>query len=98
MIVENCGWSEDRGLYNDKYFIDEDRTNYEIHYSDGYISKQVRAFESITADWNNDGDSYTEFVAGFENRYGGTDNWTPESLVSEIIDGNITVDGIVKMN
>lgn len=96
MIIENSGWNEKRGWFIDKYFVDEFEINYKIHWKNGGMCKQITPFEDVTRDWNYDGDVYTEFVAGFEGKYGGIDYWTPHHLISEILEGNITVDGIKK--
>ena len=98
MIIEHSGWSIDKGFFTEKYFVDENKSNYKIRWKNGDVCKQVTPFKNITRDWNYDGDVYTDFVAGFESRYGGVDYWSPSNLVSEMLEGNITVDGIVKMN
>lgn len=97
MIVEHSGWSQERGWFCDKYFLDETKTDYEIHWKDGRISKQLSPFEAVTADWNCDGDVYEEFGANFESRYAGRDWWTPYHLLDLILDDEATIPGIKKL-
>lgn len=81
MYVDYSGWSKEHGSFSCKIFIDEKKTDYEIEFGDGRIAKQLTPFEFITADWNNDGDVYTQFGASFESRHAGRDFWTVEELV-----------------
>lgn len=91
------GWSQERGWFQDKYNIDTTRTDHEIHWKNGKVCKQVTPFEIVTADWNCDGDVYSEFGANFESQYAGRDWWTPHSLLDLIIEGEATVTGIKKL-
>lgn len=97
MIVEHSGWEINKRTFCDKYFVDETKINYEIHWKNGSVSKQVYPFKSVTRDWNNDDDIYTLFVAGFEGQYGGIDWWTPQQLVGLIVSDEATVSGIKKL-
>ncbi len=91
MKVNHSGWNETQGFYNYDIDFDETRCDYEIHYKNGGISKQNGPFENHTADWNNDGDVYTQFCAFFDyydadgSRNGG-DAWTPVDLVTAALD------------
>ena len=97
MTIEHSGWSMEKGFFCDLYSFDENKTDYVIQYNDGTTSKQAHPFQEITRDWNCDNDVYTLFVAGFEGRYGGTDWYTPENLLSMILEEEATIDGIEKI-
>ena len=97
MIVEHSGWQLNRGWFNDKYFVDEKRRDYVIRWKNGTESKQTYGFSIEERDWNWDGDVYELLVAGFEGLYGGTDWYTPESLVNLVIEGEATIEGIKKI-
>ena len=97
MIIEHSGWSQERGWFCDKYNLDTTRTDHEIHWKNGKICKQTNPFQSITADFNNDGDIYTEFGCWFESVYAGREWWTPQSLLSLVLEGEATINGIVKV-
>ena len=93
MKLEHSGWSQERGWYCDKYFIDETKTDHEIHWKDGRICKQLTPFEDVERDWNYDGDVYSEFGAMFEGKYG-REWWTPYHLLSLMVDDEANVPGI----
>lgn len=98
MIIENAGWSEQRDWYCDKYYVDENKTDYEIKFRNGFVSRQVKPFQDVTMDWNHDGDVYSLFVGGFQDKSGqGFNWWQPTELVRMIIDGDAEIDGIYKM-
>ena len=97
MIIEHSGWSQERGWFNDKYFVDEAKTDYEIHWKNGTVCKQQMPFQWVTADWNCDGDVYELFGASFEGKYAGLDWYTMQGLVDLVIEGEITVPGIEKI-
>lgn len=94
MILEHSGWSQERGWFCDKYNIDTTRTDYEIHWKNGTVCKQATPFENRTADFNNDGDVYTEFGCWFEGVYGGRDWYTPQNLLSLVLEGEAEILGI----
>lgn len=82
MYVNHSGWSEDIGSFSYDIYMDESKTDYEIHYADGSVDRQVTPFEAVTNDWNNDGDVYTMFGAYFEHDSTGWRQFmTPESMV-----------------
>lgn len=92
MWIEHSGWNVDRGAFSYKVFVDENKLDYEMRFADGSISKQAGPFESITRDWNNDGDVYTQFGAWFDRiekdgSRNGRDFWTPEEMISMLIEG-----------
>lgn len=97
MRVDHSGWSQERGFFNDKYFVDEAKTDYEIHWKNGKVCKQLYPFESAYRDWNNDGDEYELFGAVFEGYYGGREHYTPQNLLRLILDGEATIPGIKKI-
>lgn len=97
MIVEHSGWSQERGFFNDKYFVDETKTDYEIHWKNGKVCKQQTPFSWVTADWNCDDDVYSEFGASFDGFYNGREWHTPQGLVDLIIEGEATIPGIKKI-
>ena len=93
MFVNHSGWSEKSGSFNYNIPFNEKRTDYEVCYESGQTLRQCSPFQYVTADWNCDGDVYTEFGANFV-RYepegvarAGTEFWTPTELVAELIDG-----------
>ena len=57
----------------------------------------MSAFEYVTRDWNCDGDVYTLFGACFEGKYGGKDFYTPNNLVSMMLEGDAEIDSIKKV-
>lgn len=97
MIIKHSGWSQSRGNFCDKYYIDTNRTDHTIKHSNGTVSKQMSKFEYVTRDWNCDGDVYTLFGACFEGKYGGKDFYTPNDLVSMLLEGDIESDSIKKI-
>lgn len=94
MILEYSGWSQERGWFCDKYFFDETRTDHEIHWKNGKVCKQLHPFEAEERDWNLDGDVYELFGAIFEGLYGGREHYTPQNLLSLVLDGDAEVPGI----
>lgn len=91
MQIEYCGWNEEDGAFHCYVYIDENKQDYEIHYKNGMIAKQCSPFENRTADWNNDGDIYTQFGAWFScidknGESAGRDFWTPVDMVSVLVD------------
>jgi hypothetical protein len=94
MIIENSGWSQQRGWFCDKYFIDETKTDHEIHWKNGKICKQECPFQIVEADWNCDGDVYEEFGANFEGYYHGREWHTPHGLLDLMLEGEATIPGI----
>ena len=91
MQVEYCGWNEEKGAFHCYVFVDENKKDYEIHYKNGMVAKQSGPFEMKTADWNNDGDVYTQFGAWFScidknGEPAGSDFWTPVDMVSVLVD------------
>lgn len=87
MYVNHSGWSEDIGSYSYDIYMDENKSDYEIHYEDGGVDRQVTPFEAITNDWNNDGDVYTMFGAYFEHDSTGWRQFmTPENMVMLLLD------------
>lgn len=94
MQLEHSGWSQERGFFCDKYEIDTTRTDHEIHWKNGMVCKQLYPFEAAERDWNLDGDVYELFGAIFEGLYGGRDHYTPQGLLSLVLDGEADVPGI----
>ena len=91
MKINHSGWHEEYGSYSYNIDFDENKCDYEIHFANGDIAKQNGPFEEHTADWNNDGDVYTQFCAFFTyyDRNGsshGGQAWTPVDLVTAAID------------
>jgi len=87
MYVNHSGWTKEKGSFHYDIFLDETKTDYELHFADGFIAKQTTPFQEVTADWNYDGDQYTQFGAWFESRYGGANFWTPTEMVRALLDG-----------
>lgn len=87
MNVNYSGWTEQHGYFSCNIFVDETRQDYELVFGDGSVSKQQSPFEEVTADWNNDGDVYTQFGAWFSRPEGsGANFWTPEDMVHAVAD------------
>lgn len=97
MIIEHSGWSQERGWFCDKYNIDTTRTDHEIHWKNGKVCNQLYPFEVVERDWNNDGDVYELFGAIFEGFYGGRTHYTPQDLLSLVLEGEVEVPGIKKI-
>ena len=93
MYINHSGWSEKYGSFNYNIFLDERRTDLEVHFSNGKYLRQCEEFQYVTADWNCDGDVYTELGAWFTrydkdgNAEAGREFWTPTDLIAELIDG-----------
>ena len=86
MYVNHSGWSQKYGSFNYNIYVDENKTDYELVYGDGSIAKQQSPFEYVTADWNHDGDVYTQFGAWFGKPGGSSSEFiTPENMVSAIL-------------
>ena len=94
MQLEHSGWSQERGWFCDKYEIDTTRTDHEIHWKNGKICKQESEFKDLTADFNCDGDVYTEFGCWFEGYYSGREWYTPQNLLSLVLEGEAEILGI----
>lgn len=87
MFVNHSGWNSERGSFSYDIFVDERREDYALHFSDGKTKHQRSPFSEVTADWNHDGDVYTQFGAWFSERPNGNGEfWTPEDMVAELID------------
>ena len=98
MLLTHESWSQERDWFQDKYSIDTERTDHEIRWKDGKVCKQLTPFETVTTDWNCDGDVYAEFGANFESKYGSGRVWhTPLSLLSLMIEGEADIPGITKL-
>ena len=97
MQLTHEGWSQERGWFQDKYNIDTTRADHEIHWKNGKVCKQLYPFEVAERDWNNDGDVYELFGAIFEGLYGGRTHYTPQNLLSLVLEGEAEVPGIKKI-
>ena len=86
MYVSYSGWTEKHGSFFSNIFIDEKRQDYALVYGNGFVAKQTTPFQSVTADWNNDGDVYTQFGAWFQSPFGGNTFYTPEEMVQAAAD------------
>lgn len=93
MKIEVSGWSERFGTYRFVIPFDETRTDYVVRFESGRSLEQCGSFQHVTADWNCDGDVYTEFGANFIARdpdgsvRAGREFLTPDDLVADLIDG-----------
>lgn len=86
MYVDYCGWTEERGSFRHKVFVDENRTDYAVHFANGMVARQNSVFQIVVADWNHDQDVYPQYGAWFEYRdadgkFNGGEFFTPEDLV-----------------
>lgn len=91
MNVEYSGWSAEHGHFFCNIFINEKKTDYEIIFGDGHKARQSSPFKDERADWNNDGDVYTQYGAWFDHvdengRFKGGEFWTPEQMVRAVAD------------
>ena len=91
MYVEYSGWTSERGSFHCKIFVDENKLDYELHYKSGKTAKQSSPFQHVTADWNHDGDVYTQFGAWFDHigengKFQGGEFWTPVEMVGALAD------------
>lgn len=93
MKIAYSGWSEKYGSYKYNIPFDESRKDFEICFQSGQVLRQCSEFQHVTADWNCDGDVYTQFGANFKrfnsdgSARSGREFWTPGDLVAELIDG-----------
>ena len=91
MYVTHSGWNIEHGAFHYDVFLDEHKTDYELHYKNGMIAKQSSPFHEETRDWNHDQDVYTQFGAWFtcfdkDGSRAGSDFWTPAEIVRAAID------------
>lgn len=91
MNVEYSGWTEKHGHFFCNIFIDEKKTDYEIEFGDGHKARQSSLFTQVEADWNHDGDVYTQYGAWFDHvdeagRFKGGEFWTPEQMIRAVAD------------
>ena len=93
--VEHSGYSEKRGFFCDLYYIDAEKTDYEIHFPDGDVYRQISAFHSLCEDWNHDNDRYEQFGAYFEIQSLGRGEFiTPVNMVDFITEHGCSIAGI----
>ena len=93
--VEYSGYSENRGVFCDLYFINPDKTDYEIYFPDGDVFRQKSEFHKRCEDWNRDGDIYELFGAFFQiESLGRGEFFTPENMVRFITDDGGSIPGI----
>ena len=91
MQVEYSGWTKDHGPFFCLINVDEQRKDYAVYFENGTVAKQTGEFETVTGDWNHDGDVYSQFGAWFHyynadgTRNGGA-FFTPVDLVQFAID------------
>lgn len=98
MRLTHEGWSQERGRFQEFYYIDTSRTDHEIHWKNGTVCKQTSPFQTVTADWNCDGEVYAEYGANFESKYGAGHGWyTPIELLSLMLGGEAVIPGITKI-
>lgn len=91
MNVTYAGWNIEHGCFHCDIFVDETKTDYEIHYANGNIAKQTSPFDTVTTDWNNDGDVYSMFGAWFgevenDGKIHRSTFWSVEDLVQAAAD------------
>jgi len=91
MDVSYCGWTLEHGAFSCNVFIDENKTDYELHYRSGKIAYQKGPFQTVTADWNHDDDCYSLFGAWFETQnedgsFSSGQFWTPTDMVRALVD------------
>lgn len=93
MKVEYSGWTRETGPFRVFVFVDETKTDYEIHYASGKVLKQNSPFDEYTYDWNNDGDIYPQTGAFFSlyNQNGEFERkgvfMSPTDMVRALVDG-----------
>ena len=88
MYVDYSGWTEKYGYFSCKVFIDETKQDYALVYGDGTVAKQSTPFTFVTADWNHDGDVYTQFGAWFDIESGSGEFYCVEDLVRAAADAS----------
>ncbi len=91
MYVNYSGWNEKHGSFFCDIYINENKTDYELHYKNGMIAKQSTPFHTETRDWNYDNDIYPQFGAWFQcydkaGQTSGSHFWTPEDMVRAAVD------------
>ena len=91
--IELTGWNILYGPYRFNTPFDDAKEDYEIHIGSS-IYRQVTPFHEETADWNSDGDIYTQYGAWFRGDDGGHDFFTPQQMVFCIAEGDFAVPGI----
>lgn len=93
MLIEHSGYRKNHGLFCFKIPVDENKTDYEIHFNNGSVYRQNGPFENVTHDWNCDGDVYTQFGAYFDCN-GRGEFFTPVDLVTFVVEHEAQVPGI----
>ena len=87
MEVQYAGWSKKYGSFDCSIFVDENKEDHEIRFSNGHVLRQSSPFQMVTADWNHDGDVYTQFGAWFrDSDTGRSEFWAVVSLVRAAAD------------
>ena len=91
MQVSHSGWDAQHGAFHYEVYIDENKTDYELHYKNGMIAKQSSPFQEETRDWNHDDDVYSQFGAWFshyapDGSFSGGEFFTPVDLVQAAVD------------
>lgn len=95
LTLNYSGWSKGYGPYKFNIPFDDTKTNWEIHFSDGKVSRQETPFHIETRDWNCDRDVYSQYGAWFfleESSRG--EFYTPERMLRLVVDGDATVPGL----
>ena len=91
MFVEYSGWTEELGAFCCKISFDETKTDFAVHFENGSVARQSGDFHNHTADWNHDGDIYSQFGAWFDyydvnGKFTGGEFLTPVDLVRLALD------------
>lgn len=91
MVVDYSGWTQESGSFHCKINFDEKKSDFAVHFANGSVARQSGTFHDHTADWNHDGDVYTQFGAWFEYRdtngkFSGGEFFTPVDLVQFAVD------------
>lgn len=93
MKIHHQGWNDAVGAFNCAVTLDETRSDYQIFFSGGMISRQQSIFHDVTADWDHNGTPYARTGAYF-NCNGESEFFTPLELTSLVLNGDSYIPGL----
>ncbi len=93
MKIHHQGWNETVGAFNCDVEINEARSDYEIHFPDGTVFYQQTPFQSLPADWEQNGEPYSVFGAFFIQN-GIKEFFTPLELASLALNDYAVIPGL----
>lgn len=94
LTINVSGWKKGYGPYELNLPFDDRRTDYEIHFKNGSLYRQLSAFETVTQDWNHDGDVYSQYGAWFRNEKMRGEFFTPVEMLRFVQEEKADIPGL----